>query len=351
MTNIILCKLDFWVLGKWNGRLKGGVRLLALNKMKSLTSVDVMKVGFIGLGKMGSRMILKLLNDGHEVIAWNRSKEPMDELIKSLTPKEVQGFSPAESIENLIASLKKPAVLWLMLPAGEATQAVLDEVAKFIVKGDIVIDGGNAKHTDTQRRFDEFQKKGIRFLGIGVSGGILAHKNGYPLMVGGDKTAYEYITPILETLAKPHGGYTYLGTGGVGHFVKMVHNGIEYGMMQAIGEGFGVLEKGPYDIDLVRVAQIWQKGTIVAGLLMDCASMALEENPKLSGVIGSIAENGEARWTIEAAKKENVPVKVIEDSLQFRLDSQKDETVQSTFAAKMVASLRNVFGGHKIEKK
>lgn len=328
---------------KWNGRLKGGVRLLDKRGR--------MKIGFIGLGKMGSRMVRRLLNDGHEVVAWNRSQGPLEELIKSLSPKEVQGFSPAESIESLIGFLPKPTILWLMLPAGDATENVLKEVEKFVKKGDIIIDGGNAKYTDSQRRFEYFQKLGIRFLGIGVSGGILAQKNGYPLMVGGDKTAYEYITPILETFAKPHGGYTYLGTGGVGHFVKMVHNGIEYGMIQAIGEGFGVLEKGPYDVDLVKVAQIWQKGTIVAGLLMDCATTALEENPKLTNVIGIIQENGEARWTIEAAKQEKVPAKVIEESLQFRLDSQRDEEIQNTFAAKMIASLRNVFGGHKIEKK
>lgn len=310
-----------------------------------------MQIGFLGLGKMGSRMVKRLLAGGHEVMAWNRSKEPMEEMVNNLTHNELQGFSTAESIEMLVASLKAPRVLWLMLPAGDATQTVLDEVEKYLEKGDIVIDGGNAKYTDTQSRFEHFAKKGIRFLGIGVSGGILAQKNGYPLMVGGDKTAYEYITPILETLAKPNGGYTYLGTGGVGHFVKMVHNGIEYGMMQAIGEGFEVLEKAPYDINLLKTARIWQQGTIVAGLLMDCAAEALEEDPTLANIKGVVAESGEARWTIEAAKKEDVPVSVIEESLQFRLDSQKDENIQQSFAAKMVAALRNVFGGHKVEKK
>lgn len=310
-----------------------------------------MQIGVLGLGKMGSRMAKRLVAGGHEVVAWNRSKEPMTALVDSLTPDELQLFSPAESIQELVTSLSTPRIIWLMLPAGEATQAVLNEVEKYVEKGDIVVDGGNAKYTDTQRRFDHFMAKGIRYLGIGVSGGILAERNGYPLMAGGDKTAYEYITPILETLAKPYGGYAYVGTGGAGHFVKMVHNGIEYGMMQAIGEGFGVLEKGPYDLDLVKVANIWQKGTIISGLLMDCAADALSADPKLTNIVGVVAESGEARWTVEAAKEEGVAVQVIEDSLEFRVRSQKDEAVQQSFAAKMVAALRNVFGGHAVVKK
>lgn len=296
-------------------------------------------------------MVKKLLAGGHEVVAWNRSKGPMDALVASLTPDELQLFSPADSIEQLVRSLNSPRLVWCMLPAGEATESVLAEVGKYVEKGDIVVDGGNAKYTDTQRRFEHFTEKGVRFLGIGVSGGILAEKNGYPLMAGGEKTAYEHITPILETLAKPFGGYAYVGTGGAGHFVKMVHNGIEYGMMQAIGEGFGVLEKGPYKLDLVKVANIWQKETIISGLLMDCAADALSADPRLTKIVGVVAESGEARWTIEAAKAEGVEVQVIEDSLQFRVRSQKDEAVQQSFAAKMVAALRNVFGGHKVVQK
>lgn len=307
-----------------------------------------MKIGVIGLGKMGSRIAKKLLEGKHDVVAWNRSKDAVDTLVASLTPNQLQGFSPAENIQELVESLEPPRILWVMLPAGTPTQAALDEIAKYVHKGDIVIDGGNALYIDSQKRFESFAKKGIRFLGIGVSGGILAQKNGYPLMVGGDKTAYEYITPILETLAKPSGGYTYLGSGGVGHFVKMIHNGIEYGMMQAIGEGFGVLEKGPYELDLLKVAQIWQKGTIISSLLMDCAEEALAKDPGFKNIVGYIEENGEAAWTIDAAKKEGVPVPVIADSLEFRRQSQKDTQIQASFAARMVAALRNVFGGHKI---
>lgn len=307
-----------------------------------------MQIGFIGLGKMGSRMVKKLLSEGHEVVAWNRSKESIDSLVASLTPNELQTFSPAENVSHLVSSLPTPRVIWLMLPAGEVTQAILDEITPMLGKSDIVIDGGNANFHDTQRRFEYFEKSGVRYLGIGVSGGVLAIENGYPLMVGGDKTAYEYITPILETLAKPHGGYAYMGTGGAGHFVKMVHNGIEYGMMQSIGEGFGVLEKGRYELDLLKVAGIWQKGTIISGLLMDCAKEALARDPELSKIVGSVAESGEAAWTVEEGKKENVPVEIIENSLEFRRASQKDEKIQATFAARMVAALRNVFGGHKV---
>lgn len=310
-----------------------------------------MQIGFIGFGKMGSRMVKKLLAGGHEVIGWNRSKSGVDALVNSLTPDELQLFSPADNVEHLVSSLVTPRVLWLMLPAGGATQGILDEIAPLLQKGDIIIDGGNAKYTDTQERVESFEKKGIRFLGIGVSGGILAATNGYPLMAGGDKTAYEYITPILETLAKPHGGYSYVGSGGAGHFVKMVHNGIEYGMMQAIGEGFGVLEKSEYDLDLLQVAKIWSQNTIIAGLLMDCAVKALENDANLSKIVGSIAQSGEAAWTVEAAEKENVPIDIIKASLDFRTLSQESEKVQTSFAAKMVAALRNIFGGHTIVEK
>lgn len=310
-----------------------------------------MQIGFLGLGKMGSRMVKRLAAKNHDVIAWNRSKDAVEELVESLTPDELQNFSPADDIQSLMSTLEKPRVIWMMLPAGKPTQDVFEEILKFAEKGDIVIDGGNAHFSDTQRRFEVSNEKGIRYLGIGVSGGILAQENGYPMMVGGDKTAYEYITPILETFSKPYGGYAYFGTGGAGHFVKMAHNGIEYGMMQAIGEGFGVMEKSPYNLDLLKVAQIFQKNTIVAGFLIDRAADALSKNEKLSDITGVLEENGEARWTVEEAKKENVPVQVIEESLKFRLDSQKDENIQKSFAARMVAALRREFGGHKVVKK
>lgn len=311
-----------------------------------------MQLGLIGLGKMGKRMALKLLQEGHKVIVWNRSSEAIEEF-KIHPPVggskfkiTMQNVKIAETIEELVKNLDKPRIVWLMLPQGEPTETVLNEVSKFVEKNDIVVDGGNAYYKDTQRRCEQFKKKGIRYLGIGVSGGIIAAEKGYPLMVGGDKSAYQHVKPILDSLAKPHGGHEYFGEGGAGHFVKMVHNGIEYGIMQSLGEGFGVLQKSPYSLDLLKVAKLWQKGTLVSGFMLDRTVDALTPDPTLSNVVGVIEESGEARWTVEQAEEEGVAVEIIERSLEFRRRSQKDARVSSSFAARMVAALRNKFGGH-----
>src|SRR3990167_7787533 len=248
----------------------------------------MMKIGFIGLGRMGSNMVTKLLNEGHEVVVWNRTREKAEKLRSQIsqtgnqmrndlagsdrkvrTSFAVQNFKIADSVKDLVKQLNKPRIIWLMLPAGEATQEILDEVEKYVEGGDIVIDGGNAHYPDTQKRWEHFSQKGIRFLGIGVSGGVIAAVEGYPLMVGGDKSAYEYVKPILDSLAKPQGGHEYFGTGGAGHFVKMVHNGIEYGIMQSLGEGFEVLQKAEYNLDLIKIAKLYQKGTLVSGFMLD----------------------------------------------------------------------------------
>lgn len=294
-----------------------------------------MKIGFVGLGKMGARMVQKLQKEGHETVAWNRSEHELRN---------------AETIEKLIKSLETPRVIWSMLPAGEATEEVLKEISKFISEKDIIIDGGNSNFKDTQRRFEKFEKKGIRFLGIGVSGGIIAAKEGYPMMVGGDKRAYEFIKPILESLAKPKGGYEYFGIGGAGHFVKMIHNGIEYGIMQSLGEGFEVLEKSPYNLDLLKIAKLYQKGTLVSGFMLDRTIEALQNDPKLTSVVGIIAESGEAKWTVEQAKKERVDVEIIRRSLEYRRKSQIEPKIQKSFTAKLIAALRNAFGGHEVKK-
>lgn len=303
-----------------------------------------MQIGFIGLGKMGSRMVRKLVTDGHKVYVWNRSKESIEAL-----KKEFGTIGIAESLENFTSLLKTPRVLWTMLPAGEATETILAQLLKFVEKNDIVIDGGNSYFKDTDRWYKEFKKKGIRFLGIGVSGGLVAFEQGYPLMVGGDKSAYDYVQPLLNSLSKPKGGYEYFGEGGAGHFVKMVHNGIEYGYMQSIGEGFGVLNSSRYSFDLLKVAKLYQKGTLISGFMMDRTAEALEDKQsfdKIQGVIGMASK--EAIWTIEEAKKSNVPIEIIEKSLEFRKKSETDSFVQKSFAAKMVAALRKAFGGHKI---
>jgi 6-phosphogluconate dehydrogenase len=297
-----------------------------------------MKVGILGLGKMGSRIAIKLHDEKHEVIAWNR------------TPKKISGVQSAKTIQELILKLPKPRVLWVMLPAGEPTEEVLGQLKQYLQKGDIVIDGGNAHFKDTERRYKAFKKLGIEFLGIGVSGGIVAAKNGYPLMVGGSKKAYESIAPILNSLSKPNGGHAYFGEGGAGHFVKMVHNGIEYGIMQSLAEGFEVLEKAEYKFNLLDVAKVWQKGTIVSGFLMDRAVDSLSQDSKLKNMTGPVAESGEARWTIEEAKKDKVQVEIIQKSLEYRLRSQKDKKIQNSFTAKMLNALRSSFGGHEVKK-
>jgi 6-phosphogluconate dehydrogenase len=211
-----------------------------------------------------------------------------------------------------------------MLPAGEPTQNVLDEAQKFLQKGDIVIDGGNAHFEDSGKRYQHLRNSGIEFLGIGVSGGVIAATNGYPLMIGGSKNAYEYLKPIFESLGKPNGGYEYFGEGGAGHFVKMVHNGIEYGIMQSLGEGFAVLKGSQYKFNLQKVAKLWQKGSLISGFMLD--------------------------RTIEEGKKENVQTEIIESALNYRTRSQANENIQNSFTTKMINALRNAFGGHEIKR-
>lgn len=302
-----------------------------------------MKLGFIGLGKMGSRMVKKLVADGHEVIVWNRSQEKVREL-----QAEMPSVQSAPSINEMVEQLPTPRIIWSMLPAGDATQSTCNELERLVSPEDIIIDGGNAKFSDTQARFELFEKKNIKFLGIGVSGGVHAQENGYAMMVGGNRMAFEVIRPILESLATPRADFSYFGPGGAGHFVKMVHNAIEYGMMQAIGEGFEIMEKAPYEYNLLQVAKMWQKGTIISSFLMNRAVDALAKDARLEHIIGDIDANGEAAWALEEAKKEHVSTPVIEASLEVRKQSKKSKTVQQTMTAKMVAALRHEFGGHTV---
>jgi 6-phosphogluconate dehydrogenase len=311
-----------------------------------------MKIGILGLGKMGSRIAEKLMREGHQVVVWNRSENAVLHFKLQVKDFVLPGdVETALTIQELIAKLPSPRVLWLMLPAGEATETVLQEAVSNLGEEDIIIDGGNAMYKDTERRYQSLKEKNIRFLGIGVSGGVKAFDNGYPLMAGGDKRAYEYIAPVLDSLAKPNGGHVYLGEGGSGHFVKMVHNGIEYGMMQAIGEGFGILDKAPYPLDLQKVAELWQKGTIVSGFLMECAKDAIITDPQLKSIDGVIDATGEAEWTVTQGREEGVPVENIEQSLHFRNRSKTDKEISGSYAARMVAALRREFGGHAVKSK
>ncbi len=293
-----------------------------------------MKLGLIGLGKMGSRMALKLLKEGHDVVVWNRSSQAVDEL-----RAQVPNVKSATTVKELIEGLGKPRIVWIMLPAGEATEAMISEVSKYVEKEDIVVDGGNSKYQDTERHYQSFKEKGVRFLGIGVSGGVISVAEGYPQMAGGDKSAYDYVTPILDSLAKPHGGHEYFGTGGAGHFVKMVHNGIEYPIMQAIGEGFGVMANSSYNFDLLKIAKLYQKGTLVSGFMLDRTVEALENDPKLESIAGVIGTaSGEAFWTVEEAEKLGQPVESIQQAIDFRKRSETEKAVQDSFAAKMVGA-------------
>ncbi len=309
-----------------------------------------MELIFLGLGKMGYRMAQKLVRSGHSLVVWNRTQEVSEEFQKELASGSIP-VTVALSIQDAVEKTSSPKIIWIMLPSGEATEQTLEEVKKYVEKRDIVIDGGNSFYKDTQRRYEEFTTLGIRYLGIGVSGGIIAETEGYPMMVGGDRSAYEEIIPFLNSLSLPRGGHEYFGEGGSGHFVKMVHNGIEYGMMQAIGEGFGVLEKAPYKFDLLSVSTLFQKGTIVSSFLIDRAHDALEKDPVLSDIVGEINATGEGEWTINQGKEEGVPVENIEQSLDFRRRSKTDESIKNSFAAKMVAALRREFGGHAVKGK
>jgi len=312
-----------------------------------------MQIGFVGLGKMGNRMVIKLLAEGHEVMAWNRTEEKIANFKSQIANFQYKdNFKAAKSVKDLIKGLDKPRAVWSMVPAGDATKEILAEVRKFVGEGDIVVDGGNSKYSDTEEEVKRFKDVNVRFLGIGVSGGIIAATEGYPMMAGGDKSAFDHIKPILDSLAKPHGDYEYFGEGGAGHFVKMVHNAIEYGYMQAVGEGFGVLEKAPYKLDLEKVARLYQKGTLISGFMMERTIEALENDPKMeqvAGVIGSAS--GETVWTVDYAKEHDLPVEVIERSLDIRRESETDSKIQKSFAARLVGSLRIAFGGHPVKKK
>ncbi len=309
-----------------------------------------MQIAVLGLGKMGRSIADKLLKEGHEVVAWNRSRDVLEKFREENSGFIVtQKLTLSHSLEDLRDKLLKPRLIWSMLPAGEPTENImLDLMDGIVEQGDIVIDGGNAYYKDTQKRSEEFEKKHIKYLGIGVSGGIHGLENGYPLMVGGNQSAYEYIKPLLDSLAKPNGAHTYFGPGGSGHFVKMVHNGVEYGMMQAIAEGYGVLARSEYKLNLVEVGNTWQKGSIVSSFLLQMAITAIIKDQMLSEYDGYIDAKGEGKWTVETAKELHVPTPVIEQALEFRNRSQYDKGIQESFVAKLVAAMRHEFGGHEI---
>jgi 6-phosphogluconate dehydrogenase len=298
-----------------------------------------MKIGFIGLGKMGFNMAHRLLNDNHEVIAWNRSPESIIEI-------EKLGGVGAKSLNDLVSKLPGRKVVWMMVPAGKPVDDTLDALLDLLDKNDIIVDGGNSYWRDTQIRAEKAAKKEVLFIDCGTSGGVWGLQNGYCLMYGGVKEAVDYIEPILKSLA-PEKGNVYCGPSGTGHMVKMVHNGIEYGMMQAYAEGFEILEKAPYNLDLPKIADAWQYGSVVRSWLLELAVNALNQDPKLEQLKDYVQDSGEGRWTVQTAIDFDVPAHVITASLFTRFQSRQDES----FAMKMLAALRNQFGGHAVKTK
>ncbi len=302
-----------------------------------------MKAALIGLGKMGGNMARRLIRDGHQVIGYSRSPEVTRELAES------EGLQAAFSLDEVLENLAQPRVIWIMIPAGNPTETVIDSLFHLLDDGDIIIDGGNSNYQDTIRRGKKLAEKGIRFIDVGTSGGIWGLSEGYSMMVGGEKDTVLSITPLLETLApEKEKGWGHVGPIGAGHFVKMIHNGIEYGMMQAYAEGFDILRaKSDFQLDLQQIAEIWRFGSVIRSWLLDLTAQALEENPDLDGIKGWVADSGEGRWTVFESIQLDIPAPVITAALQARFVSR----IEENFAAKILAAMRNQFGGHAVKKK
>jgi 6-phosphogluconate dehydrogenase len=298
-----------------------------------------MKIAIYGLGRMGSQIVRKLHEGGHIVIASNRSPAPIDEMKKfgmigAYTKKEVISAFGTDKV-----------IIWLMVPA-DIVDSELETWLKLVPKGSVLIDGGNSKWSDTKRRAEIVKNSGSVLIDIGTSGGIWGYQNGFSMMVGGDSQAVEIIKTVLETLKNPEGMYAHFGESGSGHYVKMVHNAIEYGMMESLAEGYRLLKEGPYkNLDLYKVGEVWQHHSVITSWLNELTRDIMKENPEQNNVEGTVAESGEAKWALEVAKDFNIEMKAIQTSFDVRLDSQKGKI---NFATKLLASMRNAFGGHKI---
>lgn len=298
-----------------------------------------MRIGFIGLGKMGSPMVARLVAGGHEVVVSNRSQGPIDEIMK-------QGALGAKDKQDLVNQLGDEVVIWLMVPSN-VVDSELDALLPLLPKNSVIIDGGNSNFNQTLERHKRLQEAGITMVDVGTSGGILGATAGYCLMIGGDEQVVQKLAPLFETLAQPE-GWQHVGPNGSGHYVKMVHNAIEYGMMQSYAEGYRLLKEGYFaDINLAKAGAVWQHGSIVDSKLNELCVEALKENPELNGIEGFVAESGEARWALETAQKHNLSMPAISAAFNVRLASQKGEV---NFATKLLAAMRNKFGGHALNK-
>jgi 6-phosphogluconate dehydrogenase len=296
-----------------------------------------MRVAMIGLGKMGYNMTLRLLEGGHEVVASDRNTEVARELAG-------KGAIFASSLADAVSKLQAPRVVWIMVPA-QVTGSVVSEAAGLLSKGDVLIDGGNTNWKESRAHAEALSQNGIHFCDAGTSGGIWGLKNGYCLMVGGEPEAVKRCEAIFKTLAPP-GGYMHAGPPGAGHYVKMVHNGIEYGLMEAYAEGFEIMKTAPFQLDLGKIAELWGHGSVVRSWLLELLQAELAEDADLKAVKGWVEDSGEGRWTVQASIDQNVPAPIITLSLQARLRSRQEES----FGAKILAALRNQFGGHVVKK-
>ncbi len=299
-----------------------------------------MQIGFVGLGKMGLNMVTRLLQGDHNVVATDLNEDA----IKSAFEK---GAVTAKSLDELVSKLTTPRVVWVMVPAGKPTDATLDSLAALLSEGDIIIDGGNSMYKDSIQKASELKEKGISLLDCGTSGGIWGLKVGYCMMVGGEESAFKTVEAAFKTLA-PEDGYAHVGPSGAGHFVKMVHNGIEYAMLQSYGEGFEILKaKEEFDLDFQQISHLWNQGSVIRSWLLELSEDAFKKEPDLASIKGFVADSGEGRWAVQAAIEENVPAPAIVLSLMERFRSRQDES----FSAKFIAALRNEFGGHGFQKK
>ena len=324
-----------------------------------------MQIGMIGLGRMGGNMVRRLMKGGHSCVVYDRGADVVAAYAK-------EGATPAKSLEDLVSKLQKPRAVWIMVPAGGPTESTVQALASALEAGDTIIDGGNSFFKDDVRRSKEVGKKGIHYVDAGTSGGVWGVERGYCLMVGGPKEAVSRIEPILRTLAPGRGdipatpgrdgkstaeqGYLHCGPSGAGHFVKMVHNGIEYGLMQAYAEGFDIFKNATsqelpedyrYDLNLADIAELWRRGSVVSSWLLDLTSITLAQDPKLESYEGFVQDSGEGRWTIQAAIDEAVPAEVLSAALYARFRSRQ----QHTFAEKLLSAMRKQFGGHVEPKK
>ncbi|MFA5154942.1 MAG: NADP-dependent phosphogluconate dehydrogenase [Patescibacteria group bacterium] len=300
-----------------------------------------MKIAISGLGRMGGQIARKLQAGGHSVIAHNRSRGPIDEM-------KAQGLVPAYSKEEVVAAFSgERAVIWLMVPA-EAVEAELAAWLEIIPRDSLLIDGGNSNFQSTQKHAALVAARGSRWLDVGTSGGIWGYQNGFSMMVGGDRSDYEILEPALKTLAAPGGAYHLFGPAGAGHYVKMIHNAIEYGMMESLAEGYRLLKEGPYDnLDLAAAGEVWQHHSVITSWLNELARDVLRPNPQLDGIDGYVAESGEARWALALARERHIPLPAIQAAFDVRLASQQGET---NFATKLLAAMRNAFGGHQLNQ-